>query len=86
MRPPCDGCIDLVQFVSNRCLFSLVYCIHTECIPPTEKTIEFPELLRSSGIGKSALIAHDLHLLAILDDIKEDQFASGNSIGTYSAY
>jgi hypothetical protein len=54
---------------------------HTECITPTQKSIEFLKLGTLDTL-KLSLIAHDLDFVTILHDIEKDQFAPGKSIGT----
>lgn len=57
----------------------------TKRIPPSQQPIEPLELLRRDSI-QSPLVAHNLDLMAILDEIEEYQFAPRKSIRTNPTY
>jgi hypothetical protein len=57
----------------------------TESVTATQKTIELLEVLGRDTL-QTTLVAHHLDFMAVLHDIEEDQFASGESIGTDSSY
>lgn len=58
---------------------------HTKGITPAKKPVQFLKLLPRQPF-ESTEIAHDLDLVAILNQVEEYQFASSKSIGTYPSY
>lgn len=57
----------------------------TESVTATEQTVKLLKGFRGYP-GQLTKVAHNLDFVAILDDIEEDQFASGKSIRTYPTY